>query len=118
MHDNKKKYLKILRIEIEDLQEDIDELIEQSMKASKNGTISNYIFLENLVIFRKELKGLEIFFEILDSVDPNKYESMDELIDFIRSSFMDEIKECGLIHAIGNFVERKLIKVRRYVIHE
>ena len=118
MHDNKKKYLKILRIEIEDLQEDIDELIEQYRKESENGIISNYIFLENLVIFRKELMGLEIFSKILDSVDLDRYGSLDALIDFIRSSFMEKIKECSLIPAIGNFVERKLMKVRKYVIHE
>ena len=118
MREYKKKYLKILRIEIEDLQEDIGDLIEESKKESETGTLSQYVFLENLVIFRKELLSLGVFFKVLDSIDPDKFKSLDEMIDFIRSNFMEKMKECGLIHAICNFVERKLMKVKKYVVQE
>ena len=118
MHDNKNKYLKILRIEIEDLQEDINDLIEHYKKESEIGNISNYVFRENLVIFRKELLCLEMFFKILDSIDPDRYVNIDELIEFIRDSYDEKIKECGLIRATSSFIERKLIKVKKYVIHE
>ncbi len=118
MHEMKKKYMKILRIEIEDLREDINDLIEHCKKESETEIISSYVSQENIVIFRKELSELEIFFKILDSIDPDKFENLDELIEFIRDRFTEKIKEFGLIRAIGKFIDRKMIKVKKYVIHE
>ena len=118
MHDNKNKYLKILQIEIEDLQEDVNDLIEHYRKESEIGNISNYIYNENLVVFKKELLCLKMFFTILDSIDPDKYDTIDELIKFIRDSYEEKIKESGLIRATSTFIERKLTKVKKYVMHE
>ena len=115
MGEMKKKYLKILRIEIEDLKYDVEGLIEECNKEHENGQLSEYVFLGNLVIFRKEILGLGEFSNILDSIDPDRFESLDEMIDFIRKSFIDKIKEYNLIKAIILYVERKLEKVKKYV---
>lgn len=118
MIENRKKYLKILRIEIEDLQDDIGGLIAECKKEVETGILSNYVFLQNLTIFKKELLSLGVFFKILDSIDTEQYESLDDMIDFIRTSFSEKIKEYDLIQAINVYVERKLIKVKKYVLHE
>lgn len=116
MSEKKNKYLKILRIEIEDLKYDVEGLIKECKIEHETGQVSEYVFLENLVIFRKELLGLGVFSQILDSIDPDRFENLDEMMEFIRKSFTDKIKEYNLLKAITLYVERKLEKVKKYVI--
>ena len=116
MHEMKKKYLKILRIEIEDLQEDIYGLIRESEKEHDDGLVSEFVFLENLTVFKREILSLGVFFQILDSVDPERFENLDDMIEFIRISFNEKITECSLIKAINRYVERKVMKVKKYVV--
>ncbi len=111
----KKKYLKILRIEIEDLKYDVEGLIEECNKEREIGQVSEYVCLENLVIFRRELLGLGVFTQILDSIDTDRFENLDEMIEFIRKSFIEKLKELNLLKAIIHYVERKLDKVKKYV---
>lgn len=115
MGEMKKKYLKILRIEIEDLKYDVEGLIEECNKEHETGELSEYVFLENLVIFRRELLGLGVFSHILDSIEPDRYENLDEMVEFIRKSFIEKLKEHNLLKAIILYVERKLEKVEKYV---
>ena len=115
MREIKKYYLKILRIEIEDLMEDIEFLIEESKKERESELLSNYVFWENITIFKNELSGVNSFFKVLDETDPDQFETLDEMVDHIRSIFKKKIKEYGLVEAVNLYVNRKIIKVRQYV---
>ena len=115
MHKVNEKYLAILRVELEDLQEDIEELIAQITQEREEGGLTNYVFMENLALFRNELLGVDAFGRILDQLDPGAFATLDELVEHLKNTFRAKVKDAGLAKAIEVYVERKLEKVRQYV---
>jgi hypothetical protein len=69
MREIKRYYLKMLRVEIEDLHEDINLLIEEYNRLHEKEQLSSYVFSESLIVFRKELLGVDAFFRLLET-DP------------------------------------------------
>ena len=110
-----KKYIQILKLELEDLEIDIQKLIENCEETSKTSDLSQNVFLENLALFNNELLGLNIFEKMLDQIDVNELESLEDLVEIIKKSFETKVEELGLAKAINRMVERKLFKVADYV---
>lgn len=115
MRNLKGKFIGILRVELRDLQEDIEDLIEQTTKERERGNLTNYVFIQNLALFKNELLGVNAFGRILDELDVEPFGTLDELVDHLKSSFRARVKAAGLAEAINVYVERKVDKVRRYV---
>jgi hypothetical protein len=116
MREIKTNYLKILRIEIEDLKQDIEILIEGLKREHESELLTNYVFMENLIVFRNELLGVDDFYQVIDSTDPDKYATLDEMIAAILASFSDMVVQRRLPREIIQYVERKMAKVKQYVI--
>lgn len=110
------KYLKILRIELEDLQSDIEFLIDKYKQRRKNEEITDYVFLENLAVLKNEICGISSFNKIIDSIDPADYEDIDGFIRDMKARFKKRIEECGLAQVIYPLIKRKLEKVHTYVL--
>jgi len=115
MRHLKENYLAILRLELKDLHEDIEALIEHLTREKERGHLTNYVFMENLALFRNELLGVDAFGKILDQLDPEAFATLDEMVDHLRISFRAKVKSSGLAEAINIYVERKLVKVRNYI---
>jgi hypothetical protein len=111
----KRKYLDILRIEVEDLIEDIGLIVNEYTERRDRGEITNYVFLENLAVLHNELLGVDDMMEMLDSVDPESYSNLDELVADIEVKIKNKIKNSHLAEALYPLVKRKLEKVSRYV---
>lgn len=116
MRETKRYYLKMLRVEIEDLREDIDLLIEEYNRLHEKEQLSNYVFSENLIVFRKELLGVDAFFRLLDETDPNRFVTLDDLVAHLTATFKDMVRQSSLPAIIESYVERKLLKVREYIL--
>lgn len=115
MATTSEKYLAVLRLELADVQHDIEALIEGITKERESGELTNYVFLENLALFRNELLAVNAFDRILDKVDPVAHAELHELVDYVRTSFRAQVEAGGFAEAIIGYVERKLDKVERYV---
>ncbi len=116
MHAVKENYLRILRIELEDLQIDIERLIEECRKNKEMGSYSEKVFLQNLATFKNELLGVHAFQHVLDEIDPGQFDTLQEMVEYIRRRFQQLIHEHGLVPALSIYVNRKLDKVARYVV--
>ena len=116
MRETKRYYLKMLRVEIEDLREDINLLIEEYNRLHEKEQLSSYVFSENLIVFRKELLGVDAFFRLLDEINPDRFETIDDLIAHLSAAFKDMVRQSGLPAVIETYVERKLLKVREYIL--
>ena len=108
-------YLKILYLELEDLEMDIELLISECKKEREEDIITNYVFLENLSLLKNELLGLKDFRIIVDEVKPGEYENLEALVDHLRNSFKKKIEDHALSKAIVLYINRKLEKVAKYV---
>jgi hypothetical protein len=110
-----RKYLNILRIEIEDLIEDIGLIVDEYRRRKEKGEITNYVFLENLAVLHNELLGVGDMKKMLDSIDPEVYDGLDEMVFDIETKIQNRIKNSNLAQALFPLVKRKLEKVSKYL---
>ena len=75
-----KKYVQILRLELEDLEIDIQKLIEHCEETSKTSDLRCNVFLENLALFNNELLAVDIFEKMLDKLEVDEFETLDDLV--------------------------------------
>ena len=115
MPETRKKYLAILKLELEDLHEDIETVIQQTTKERESGSLTNNVFMENLALFKNELLGVDAFGRILDELDLGAFTSLEEMVDYLKTDFRAKVKAVGLAEVIDLLVERKLDKVMQYV---
>lgn len=114
MESKIKKFLEILRIELEDLIIDL-ELNETILaKRLKEHEITEYVFLENISLLKKEILGIEKIKLMLKETD-GQYTSIEDLREKIENYFHDEIKSAGLPNVVFLLVNRKLDKVVKYM---
>lgn len=115
MPETRAKYLAILRLELDDLHTDIEELIKQTTEERESRELTNYVYMENLALFKNELLGVDAFGRILDELDLGAFTSLEEMVDYLKTDFRAKVKAVGLAEVIDLLVERKLDKVMQYV---
>lgn len=115
MRQVKKNYLAILAIELDDLKDDIEHLISELECNKRDHRCTEHVFLHNLTLFRNELLGVDAFHKILDEINPENYETLDDMIEEIRKRFQLRVQMYGLAEAIHLLIDRKLGKVAKYV---
>jgi hypothetical protein len=115
MVKKKESFLKILIIELEDLDDDIKLLIKECDERHCRQEITDYVFMENLAVLRNELFGVEGFVDDIKAVRPEDYETLDEMIEGLLKILENRINEKGIAHSIVSLIERKMNKVKHYV---
>lgn len=114
MPESKQKFLKILRIELEDLIEAVEALVERHRERLKAGEITDYVFNENSALLICEKKALENFLTELGRIDWACYNSVGELAAAVNMSFENFLKEHEYFPALKEFVQKKIKKVLDY----
>ena len=117
MHNKTVAFLEILKVELQDLDEDIKILIEEYKEKHSRDEISNYVFLENLAVLKNELFGVEGFYKHVENINPSDYKTLADLINNLMEVLKVRIHEKGLAHSLINMVERKINKILKYVIN-
>ena len=112
------KYLKILKIELEDLVEDINVLLSVCDQRKQSGEITNYVFLENATVLKNEISGINNFLHGVDGIDISQYKNLKDLIEDIDVMFKQRTKDYDFPEAVYAIVKRKLNKVSRYIFTE
>ena len=114
MWAEKENFLILLRLEMRDLAQDVKQLINQCEQEHSRGHYSANIFMQNLATFQNELLALNSFERILDHINPEDFNSLEEMIGDIRRRFHDLVDKHGLVSAIKIYIDRKLNKVAAY----
>lgn len=115
MRDRIINYLFILKLELNDLYDDIQMLMDECQKEKEKYRITDYVFMENLSLFKNEVLGVNVFHNIIDSVDPHDFDNLDELIGYLKERFRTKAADCGIEKAIDLSISRKMDKVKKYV---
>lgn len=114
MESKKKKFLEILKIELEDLVLDMEFSKEVLTNRLKEREITEYVFLENLGLLKKEILCIERIKQMLMESDRD-IKSVDELRDVIDEYFKDKLKGAGFPNAVFLLISRKLDKISKYM---
>lgn len=116
MHDKTRTFLKILKIEIDDVKLNVQDLIENYRKQYEAGEISHYVFQENSSILQNKLLGLEDFDRDLAQVAEKNFEKTDDLVFELKSRLERIIKDRCIVRSLRNCVYPLIDKVYRYVV--
>jgi len=116
MKEKIKKYTKILRIELEDLEEDLLMMAEIYHQRELKREITDYVFLENLSLLQSEIAGIDNIISSLDDINPDDYDSIKQFAEYIAEQFRKKTEDAGFPESVFALVNRKLIKVSQYIL--
>jgi len=115
MADARGKFLKILKAELEDLREDIDEAECRHTERFARAEITDYVYRENDALFRREAESLARLADVVDEIDISGYKTVADVAEALDARIKESVKDFEDPEAIYLFVARKLRKVRTYV---
>jgi hypothetical protein len=115
MKDILHRFIGILKIELEDLEEDIDDLLELCQRQKNSKEITNYVYLENKSLLLNEIAGIKSLINSLDTWDARKFESKEEMFQEIDRMVHARTRECAFPEAVYSLVKRRLDKVVQYL---
>jgi hypothetical protein len=110
-----KYFLAILRIEMDDLTEDLQQLIHKCKEDFAAEQITERVYRENLALYNNEMMGIADFNHLINSIEYAEFESLDELIDHLWNAFKRLSDTRSLAGAIQICIKRKMQKVKLYV---
>ena len=111
---SKQKFLDILKVELNDLETDLDLLVDEYKKRKKNNEITDYVFLENLAVLKREMYGIDNLIEAVDSVKSDTFSNLDDMAEEIKKRIAETIAHHDLSEALLSLSERKMKKAQRY----
>lgn len=117
MSGQRKKFLRILRLEMEDLEDHILEMVSDYRRREERHEITEHVCFGNVAVLSNEDCAVRHFRRILDAIRPEDYASLDMMIEDIRGQFEREVGVAGLSRAACLFAQRKIQRVRAYVTH-
>ena len=116
MHNQQEAFLKILLLELYDLESDLKALQEEYRDKHDHEIITNYVFYENIALLQRELFGIDSFVEDIKKLAPVNYATLDEMVATITELLEDRVREKCLVPAVLHLVSRKVKKAAQYVV--
>ncbi len=115
MPERKKLFLKVLKAELEDCLEDVEDLANLYERRHNGDEVSNYVYNENSALLTRELSGLRNVIESLDTVLLNSYDSIESLAASVDAIIQKKVLDYEDPQAVYSIAKRKLLKVLRYI---
>jgi hypothetical protein len=109
------KLLGFLRVELEDLEGDVTDLLEISQRKKDNREITNYVYLENKGLLLREIAGIKNLVEGLDGMDTGKFSNRQEMFREIDRRILENTREGDYPEAVYSLVKRRLDKIVKYL---
>ena len=109
------KFISIFRIELEDLEEDIGDLLEILEKRKDSQEITNYVYMGNKGVLLNEISCVRELLDTLSTIDAYQYESVEVMIQDVRKMLDTRIHDCAAPEVVHGLVHRKFEKVCAYV---
>lgn len=116
MKEKLKKYLKILAIELEESLEYLEYLLEVHRFREGKGEITHYVYLENVTVLTNELSGMKNFLKIVKSLKADNFQDLESLILYLEKEAVESVKHFDYPEAVHIMCQRKLEKVKRFVL--
>jgi hypothetical protein len=109
------KFISLLRIELEELEQDIRDLLELWQRRKDSHEITNYVYLENKGLLLNEVSCVKELLDSIASVDTSRYDSVDQMIFDVDAMIAKRIRDCAFPEVLHSLVKRRLEKIRQYM---
>jgi len=114
MPERKRFFMMILKAELEDCIEDVEDL-SAYYDRRRGKDLTEYVYMENVAQLKRELSGLQTLLFSIDDLSIDSYDSVETL----AVALDDEMKKIVAAYedpeAVYGIAKRKLLKVLRYV---
>ena len=114
MSESLREFLKIAKVEIEELRDNILVRLDMHEKRKDAPGVTEHVYLENRALLLNEICCLQRFLECLDETAPSTFRSIEEALREILERFRAEVKSCGYAPCALLFAERRLHKAAKY----
>ena len=115
MSDNRKLFLKILKVELEEIETDIKLLIELYQSRYEKLEITHYVQQENDALLEREISCLKKLIPALDTFPVEEYQDNESFIAGLKVFLDSFVKENQFPHAVFLLTEHKMQKVVKYI---
>jgi hypothetical protein len=109
------KFISIFRIELEDLEEDINDLLGILEKRRDSQEITNYVYIANKGTLLNEISCVHELLDKMSAIDAYQYESVEAMIADVKKMLDQRIQDCDFPEVVHSLVQRKFEKVCTYV---
>ncbi|HUX21989.1 MAG TPA: hypothetical protein VMW69_12180 [Spirochaetia bacterium] len=115
MKDLCRKFLRLLRVELEDLKEDLDLFMEVMSARHDSGEITDYVYNENLAVLRNEVMGLHDCMRGCADSESFGQGTVQEIADAFKERLHARLKEHGYVSALYSLVDRRIDRIAGYL---
>ena len=115
MRQKLEKYLKVLRIELEDIETDLEMMAEVYNQREKRGEITDYVFLENVSVLKSEISSIDSIISRIEDEHSEEFQDLGAFVEHLDSIFRERTEHASYPQGVYDLVKRKLTKVQRYI---
>ena len=115
MKASKEHFLRLLHMELEDMQEDIEALKRHCAAQREQGQISDYVFRENMAAYDNFAADLVHLMRTFDAVEHEEAADIPALIACLRGRCEAHLADRGLGRGLVTTLARKMQKIARYL---
>ena len=115
MTDNRKLFLKILKVELEETGDDISLLMQIYKERHQKQEITNYVLQENEALLDREVNCLKKLVPALDTFPIGEYGDNESFLSGLNVFLKSFVKENQFPHAVFLLADRKVQKVVKYI---
>ena len=115
MRKNVKKFLAILKIELEDAEDGLECLLAAYKKSEEKNLITEYVSRENSGLARHEIAAIKSMLGEIVSLPAESFDSVEDAEDAVKEFVAEEIRRHGYPAALGVLIDRKILKIRKYI---
>lgn len=110
-----KRFLRVLLLEVADLESDLEHMVRICESRYLKREISERVCRENQAVLRNEIRSLHAFRAMVDGLDAEQFREVDDLCDHLRERVSRWLNDHGMCRCVELQLERKLRKVAGYV---
>jgi len=110
-----KKFARLLMIELESLEEELEILVQTLERRHAAHEITDYVHNENWALLRNEILGVRDFLQSGCSVDSDEVRTPDDAAAVVRSVVKYRLEERGYAPALLPLIESRIAKVALYL---
>jgi len=110
-----RRFLRLFRVELDDLSEDVQQRLEATERRFERGEITQYVRLANEALYKRELDALEKFAGIVDGIDPSIYNGIADIEAVLLARSRDYVSRLEDPEAVYVLLKRKIDKVKAFI---
>ncbi|MDR2019408.1 MAG: hypothetical protein LBQ14_01425 [Treponema sp.] len=112
----RKLFIVMVRAELEDSIEGLEELSALCKRRLDSGEITNYVYNENEALLHQEISGLKNLLPVVDAVKMEDYRDVHDLARKLEALLTAKAEELHDPQAVGGIISRKIRKILNYIL--